>query len=235
MKNVYGFEWNQGRCVGLSEEKTKYCPYCGTQIDYKYTVCPSCGKTQPMIEGTAVVQSKPKKNPLLALILSLLITGAGQIYLGHRLRGLLFLGSVLLLVIVYNAGVTLVPGLAPTSNFNNTIATADGNTVTFTGTTTYYPIEPGTFKPSVGKNNVVLEAMNDFGNGILNNTFGGKGTINYATGDFSITFHNVAPAYDVVYATYTYYTDEIMVVIGLVFSVVSAWDAYRLAKKINAS
>jgi len=107
--------------------------------------------------------------------------------------------------------------------------------MTFMGTTTNYPIEPGTFKPSVGKDNIIHETMTDFGNGVLNNTSGGMGTIDYNTGDYSITFHNVAPANDVVYATYTYYSDEITVVIGLVFSVVSAWDAYRLAKKINAS
>ncbi len=198
-------------------------------------MCPSCGKTQPPLDGIVVAQKKPKKNPLLALILSLLITGAGQIYLGRVLRGLLFLGSVLLLVIVYNAGISQIPGLAPTVNYNNTIATTNGTAVTFTGTTTNYPIEPGTFKPSVGKDNVILETMTDFGNGVMNNTSGGKGTIDYTTGEYSITFHNVAPANDVVYATYTYYSDEIMVVIGLVFSVVSAWDAYRLAKKINAS
>jgi TM2 domain-containing membrane protein YozV len=219
----------------MSEDKTKFCPYCGTQIDYKYTVCPSCGKPQPAIEGIVVVRSKPKKNPLLALILSLVLTGAGQIYLGRILRGLLFLGSVLLIVFVYNAEMTLIPGLAPTANYNNTIATTDGATVTFTGTVTNFPIKPGTFNPSVGKHTVVLETMADFGNGVLNNTAGGVGTIDYATGNYNITFYNTAPANDVVYITYTYYTDDFLVVIGLFFSVISAWDAYRLALKINRS
>jgi hypothetical protein len=219
----------------MSEEKVKFCPYCGTQIDYKYAVCPSCGKPQPVIEGIVGAKSKPKKNPLIALILSLLLTGAGQIYLGRLRRGLLFLFSVILIVIIYNAGMTSFPGLAPTLNDNNTLAITKGATMKFNGTTINYPIEPGTFKPSVGKDNTVLETMTDFGNGVLNNTAGGTGTIDYSTGDFSITFHNIAPANDVVYATYTYYTDDYMVVIGLVFSIISAWDAYRLAKKINQS
>jgi TM2 domain-containing membrane protein YozV len=84
----------------MSEEKTKFCPYCGVQIDYKYTTCPSCGKLQPPIDGAAQTRVVGKKNPLLAAFLSLLITGAGQIYLGRVGRGLVFLGSVLLLSIL---------------------------------------------------------------------------------------------------------------------------------------
>ena len=81
----------------MSEEKTKYCPYCGVQIDYKYTTCPSCGKLQPKIDGIVPIHAVKKKNPALAATLSLLITGAGQIYLGRIGRGILFLGTVLLL------------------------------------------------------------------------------------------------------------------------------------------
>jgi TM2 domain-containing membrane protein YozV len=81
----------------MSEEKTKYCPYCGVQIDYKYTTCPSCGKPQPKIEGVTPTNVVQKKNPALAAALSLLITGAGQIYLGRISRGILFLATVLIL------------------------------------------------------------------------------------------------------------------------------------------
>jgi TM2 domain-containing membrane protein YozV len=81
----------------MSEEKTKYCPYCGVQIDYKYTTCPSCGKPQPKIEGITLTHAVQRKNPALAAALSLLITGAGQIYLGRVVRGIFFLGTVLLL------------------------------------------------------------------------------------------------------------------------------------------
>jgi TM2 domain-containing membrane protein YozV len=83
--------------IDMSEEKTKYCPYCGVQIDYKYTTCPSCGKPQPKIEGLTPIHAVQRKNPVLAAALSLLITGAGQIYLGRVSRGILFLGTVLLI------------------------------------------------------------------------------------------------------------------------------------------
>jgi TM2 domain-containing membrane protein YozV len=85
----------------MSEEKTKYCPYCGVQIENKYTVCPSCGKNQPQIDGVDRVQAPSRKNPLLAAILSLLITGLGQIYLGRVIRGLCYL------VIVFLVGIFL--------------------------------------------------------------------------------------------------------------------------------
>lgn len=83
--------------IEMSQEKTKYCPYCGVQIDYKYTTCPSCGKPQPKMEGITPIHVVQRKNPALAAALSLLITGAGQIYLGRVGRGILFLGTVLLL------------------------------------------------------------------------------------------------------------------------------------------
>jgi TM2 domain-containing membrane protein YozV len=84
----------------MSEEKTKYCPYCGVQIDRKYTVCPNCGKPQPSIEGVVPVRvASQRKNPLIAGLLSLIITGAGQIYLGKIGRGLVYLGLVLLISI----------------------------------------------------------------------------------------------------------------------------------------
>ena len=90
----------------MSEEKTKYCPYCGAQIDYKYTTCPSCGKPQPPIDGQLPPRPAGKKNALLAAILSLLITGAGQIYLGKVWRGLAYLVTVLLMGILFNGILT---------------------------------------------------------------------------------------------------------------------------------
>jgi TM2 domain-containing membrane protein YozV len=84
----------------MTEGKTKYCPYCGAQIDYKYTTCPSCGKPQPLIDGIMQERKLGKKSPILAAVLSLLIPGVGQIYLGKVGRGLIFLVSVLLLNII---------------------------------------------------------------------------------------------------------------------------------------
>ena len=90
----------------MSEEKTKYCPYCGAQIDYKYTTCPSCGKPQPPIDDQLPPRPAGKKNALLAAILSLLITGAGQIYLGKVWRGLAYLVTVLLMGILFDGILT---------------------------------------------------------------------------------------------------------------------------------
>jgi len=81
----------------MTEAKTKYCPHCGAQIDYKYSVCPACGKPQAVAPGVEVFRKPQRKNPLLALVLSLLITGVGQIYLGKVWRGLAFLGGIIIL------------------------------------------------------------------------------------------------------------------------------------------
>jgi TM2 domain-containing membrane protein YozV len=93
--------------IRMSEEKTKYCPYCGVQIEHKYTLCPSCGKPQPQIEGVTPTQlHQQRKNPTIAVVLSLLITGAGQIYLGKVGRGLVFLVGTLLLSILLEGMIT---------------------------------------------------------------------------------------------------------------------------------
>jgi TM2 domain-containing membrane protein YozV len=79
----------------MSEDNTKYCPYCGVQIEKKYDTCPNCGKPQPAIDGVERVITKPKKNPLIAALLSLIITGTGQIYVGKVWRGVAYLAVVL--------------------------------------------------------------------------------------------------------------------------------------------
>ncbi len=81
----------------MTEEKTKYCPHCGAQIEYRYAVCPACGKPQPPIDGVIVTPRKHGRNPWLAFILSLLVTGVGQFYVGKVMRGLTYLGGVLLI------------------------------------------------------------------------------------------------------------------------------------------
>ena len=87
-------------------DKYSNCPYCGVQIDRKYTVCPNCGKPQPPIDGVVPTHAAQRKNPLIAGLLSLLITGAGQIYLGKISRGLIYLGLVLLISIALDGIIT---------------------------------------------------------------------------------------------------------------------------------
>ena len=88
----------------MSEEKTKYCPYCGVQIEEKYLVCPNCGKQQPPIYGMKNIQVRPQKNPMLAAVLSFMLPGLGQIYLGRVVRGLCYLGLVFILSILPGPG-----------------------------------------------------------------------------------------------------------------------------------
>ncbi len=90
----------------MPEDETKYCPYCGAQIEKKYSVCPSCGKPQPDIQGIERQRVTGRKNPMLAALLSLIITGAGQIYLGKVARGVVYLGVVLLISITLEGVLT---------------------------------------------------------------------------------------------------------------------------------
>jgi TM2 domain-containing membrane protein YozV len=91
----------------MSEERTKFCPHCGTMIDYKYTICPSCGKSQPSLEGIPATRISVRKNVALAVILSLLITGLGQVYLGLWKRGLVYILASLTVNILLEPYITL--------------------------------------------------------------------------------------------------------------------------------
>ena len=90
----------------MPNEETKYCPYCGVQLEKKYAVCPSCGKPQPDIEGIQRPRAAQRKNPMLAAFLSLVITGTGQIYLGKVSRGIIYLAGVLLLSVLLDGVIT---------------------------------------------------------------------------------------------------------------------------------
>jgi len=91
----------------MSEDGMKYCPYCGAQIEKKYSVCPSCWKPQPDIQGIERPRVIKCKNPMLAAFLSIVITGAGQIYLGKIIRGLVYLSVVLLISLTFESILTL--------------------------------------------------------------------------------------------------------------------------------
>jgi len=68
------------------------------------------------------------------------------------------------------------------------IGTGDGYTTTFTATLSNKPIKPGTVKVTDG-----VETFTDNGDGTLTGSSGGSGTINYVTGEISVTFAS-APA-----------------------------------------
>jgi len=69
----------------MSEERTKFCPHCGAMIPYDEASCPACGKPQPVLEAAS---RKPVKKTWIAVLLSLLVTGLGHVYLGRWRRGL---------------------------------------------------------------------------------------------------------------------------------------------------
>ena len=74
----------------MSEERTKFCPHCGTMIPYDEAYCPACGEPQPLLDG---VRRRPVKKTWVAVLLSLLITGLGHVYLGRWRKGLAILAA----------------------------------------------------------------------------------------------------------------------------------------------
>ncbi len=90
------------------ELREKFCPYCGTLIPYMDEFCPSCGKAQPSMPGMMTAVETPSKKIWLAVLLSLLITGLGQVYIGQWRKGITFfvgtfiMGFVLFDVIDYS-------------------------------------------------------------------------------------------------------------------------------------
>jgi predicted nucleic acid-binding Zn ribbon protein len=77
----------------MNEEKTKFCPRCGTMIPYQEAFCPLCGEEQPRLLG---MPRKSSRRTWIAVVLSLLVTGLGHVYLGEWRRGLGFFGLVFL-------------------------------------------------------------------------------------------------------------------------------------------
>ena len=78
-----------------------FCPKCGKQIEVTDQFCPSCGCSISNASAQDFAQTRvsaPTKNVALALILSVIIPGLGQIYCGKVLKGILFLVISILLL-----------------------------------------------------------------------------------------------------------------------------------------
>lgn len=82
-----------------------YCASCGAELDPVLDECIECG-----------YEPDSAKSPVVAAVLSLLITGAGHVYAGEALRGLgWFLGSVVgaVLLVVVDPSLSTVAILFP--------------------------------------------------------------------------------------------------------------------------
>ena len=89
--------------------ESKYCTNCGSEIDGKAEICPECGVRQAKPgayqENRTYPTGNQEKNPVLALILSLLIVGLGQVYNGQTVKGLIFF---IVAVIIGFTGIGLI-------------------------------------------------------------------------------------------------------------------------------
>lgn len=80
--------------------------------------------------------------------------------------------------------------VVPFDGFDESIGTGDGSKTDFSGTLSSAPVMPGRVEVTDGS-----ETFTDDEQGNLEGDAGGSGTINYITGDVSVTF-NSAPASD---------------------------------------
>jgi len=74
------------------------CPVCGVKRYPEAKFCSHCGASfSDILSGGAPrkIESGPKKQPVLAFGLSLLVPGVGQFYNGQPVKGILFFGGCL--------------------------------------------------------------------------------------------------------------------------------------------
>ncbi len=92
--------------VPKSLDNVNYCYNCGNPIAREFKFCPECGQN---LSGDIVKSSAKspdsEKNIIMAIILSILLPGLGQMYLGLDHKGAIFLityvvSAILILVLI---------------------------------------------------------------------------------------------------------------------------------------
>ena len=118
--------------------KTKFCSNCGTELRSDAKYCPNCGISPTEKPNYGQTQSivKSDKNPLLAAILSFLLPGLGQAYLGLMKKGIIlfvlaiiggFLMSIAIGYLIYLIawGYAMYDGYNSAEKMNNNVEVDD--------------------------------------------------------------------------------------------------------------
>jgi TM2 domain-containing membrane protein YozV/ribosomal protein L32 len=76
-----------------SDEKIRYCSNCGYGLLNNFNFCPNCGHdlNPPVDSNMKSLSVNDNKNIILAIVLSIVLPGLGQIYLGLDRKGAIFL------------------------------------------------------------------------------------------------------------------------------------------------
>jgi TM2 domain-containing membrane protein YozV len=90
----------------MKQEKTKFCHSCGAMIPYFDRYCPACNIQQPSLPGMDPQSNIQKRKIWIAVLLSFLITGLGQYYLGDKRRAIAFFGGTMLIGILLSYWLT---------------------------------------------------------------------------------------------------------------------------------
>ena len=91
-----------------NEKDTKFCSNCGFEMPKASKFCPECGTTAervPPVMTTTTIVVPSNKSSGLAALLSFLIIGLGQVYLGLTKKGIILfllaiISGVLMMVLI---------------------------------------------------------------------------------------------------------------------------------------
>jgi TM2 domain-containing membrane protein YozV len=90
-----------------------FCRACGRGIDQRAVICPQCGVATGHGQQAGTVVVSGAKSGGVAVILSLLITGAGHWYTGEVGRGFAFFGGAILAAfsLAFLIGIVALPAV----------------------------------------------------------------------------------------------------------------------------